>query len=97
MCPDTEQLRLKQSLRKKCDIFPACNGEPLVYHCVRNRERLAEVCAPRHVITGISYRSIFQGVMSILKFVVQYKTGVRFRFILMLSFLKSTLSKYIQI
>lgn len=52
MCPDTEQLRLKQSLKKKCDIFPACNGEPLVYHCVRNKERLAEVCAPRHVITG---------------------------------------------
>lgn len=51
-CPDTEQLKLKQSQKKKCDILPACNGKPLVYHCVRYRERLAEVCAPRHVITG---------------------------------------------
>lgn len=52
MCPDTEQFKLKQSQKKQCDSFPACNGELLVYHCVRYRERLAEVCAPRRVITG---------------------------------------------
>lgn len=52
MCPDSEPLKLKHSQKKQCDSFPACNGETLVYHCVRYRERLAEVCAPRHVITG---------------------------------------------
>lgn len=52
MCPDSEPLKLKHSKKKQCDSFPACNGETLVYHCVRYRERLVEVCAPRHVITG---------------------------------------------
>lgn len=52
MCPDTDPRKLKQSKEKQCDRFPACNGEPLVYHCARYKESLVEVCAPRHVITG---------------------------------------------
>lgn len=52
MCPNTEPLKLKQSKKKQCDSFPACNGEPLVYHCARYKEHLVEVCAPRHFITG---------------------------------------------
>lgn len=52
MCPDTDPRKLKQSKKKQCDRFPACNGEPLVYHCARYKESLVEVCAPRHVITG---------------------------------------------
>lgn len=52
MCPDTDPRKLKQSEKKQCDRFPACNGEPLVYHCARYKESLVEVCAPRHVITG---------------------------------------------
>lgn len=68
MCPDSEPLKLKHSKKKQCHSFPACNGGTLVYHCVRYRERLVEVCAPRHVITGNSYMIlVFQGVLSILK------------------------------
>lgn len=52
MCPDSEPLKLKHSKKKQCHSFPACNGGTLVYHCVRYKERLVEVCAPRHVITG---------------------------------------------
>lgn len=52
MCPDTDPRKLKQSMKKQCDRFPACNGEPLVYHCARYKESLVEVCAPRHFITG---------------------------------------------
>lgn len=52
LCPDTESIKLEQSKKKQCETYPTCNGEPLVYHCVRFKDRLAEVCAPRHIITG---------------------------------------------
>lgn len=30
----------------KCDSYPKCHGEELVYHCVRFKTNLVEVCAP---------------------------------------------------
>lgn len=51
-CPITELQIDKLSQKKKCHSYPPCNGEPLVYHCVRFKDKLAEVCAPRHIITG---------------------------------------------
>lgn len=51
-CPDTEILFQERSRRKNCESYPQCIGEPLVYHCVRFREELVEVCAPRGLITG---------------------------------------------
>nr|XP_034316588.1 uncharacterized protein LOC117686037 isoform X3 [Crassostrea gigas] len=50
-CPDTEILFQERSRRKNCESYPQCIGEPLVYHCVRFREELVEVCAPRGLIT----------------------------------------------
>lgn len=49
------QERMQQ---KKCDNLPKCNGEDLVYHCVRYNHDLVEVCAPRRLITG-SYCAVF--------------------------------------
>lgn len=49
------QERMQQ---KKCDNLPKCNGEVLVYHCVRYKDDLVEVCAPRRLITG-SYCAVF--------------------------------------
>lgn len=49
------QERMQQ---KKCDNLPKCNGEVLVYHCVRYNHDLVEVCAPRRLITG-SYCAVF--------------------------------------
>lgn len=51
-CPDTDILFQERSRRKNCENYPQCTGEPLVYHCVRFREELVEVCAPRGLITG---------------------------------------------
>lgn len=52
ICPDTEPLKQRQSKKKQCARFQACNGEPLVYHCARYKERIVEVCTPIHFITG---------------------------------------------
>lgn len=54
-CPDTEILFQERSRRNNCESYPRCTGEPLVYHCVRFREELVEVCAPRGLITGKCY------------------------------------------
>lgn len=51
-CPENDSLFQERSRRKNCKTLPQCTGEPLVYHCVRFREELVEVCAPRGLITG---------------------------------------------
>lgn len=51
-CPKNDSLFQERSRRKNCKTLPQCIGEPLVYHCVRFREELVEVCAPRGLITG---------------------------------------------
>lgn len=43
----------ERTREKKCDSFPRCNEEPLVYHCVRSKDGIVEVCAPRRVIKGM--------------------------------------------
>lgn len=42
----------KRSREKMCKNFKPCLGEPLVYHCVRYKDKFVEVCAPRTFITG---------------------------------------------
>lgn len=51
-CPKNDSLFQERSRRKNCKTLPQCTGEPLVYHCVRFREELVEVCAPRGLITS---------------------------------------------
>nr|XP_034331408.1 uncharacterized protein LOC117690809 isoform X2 [Crassostrea gigas] len=48
----------ERTREKKCDSFPRCNEEPLVYHCVRSKDGIVEVCAPRRVIKG-NYCAVF--------------------------------------
>lgn len=45
-----------------CSNQPSCNGEPLVYHCVRYKLGFAEVCAPRYNITGYCCTMFDEGV-----------------------------------
>lgn len=45
-----------------CSNQPSCNGEPLVYHCVLYNSGFAEVCAPRHIITGYCCTMFDEGV-----------------------------------
>lgn len=42
----------KRSREKMCNNFRSCQGEDLVYHCVRYKDKFVEVCAPRVLITG---------------------------------------------
>lgn len=51
-CPINEADIQGRLLDKKCSTYPHCQGEPLVYHCVRYEDKLVEVCAPRGLITG---------------------------------------------
>lgn len=51
-CPTNSILLHERSLKKICESLKPCLGEPLVYHCVRFKDVLAEVCAPRTMITG---------------------------------------------
>lgn len=41
-----------RSREKMCNNFRSCQGEDLVYHCVRYKDKFVEVCAPRVLITG---------------------------------------------
>lgn len=61
-CPDSDFLFQERSIRKNCESYPQCTGEPLVYHCVRFREELVEVCAPRGLITGFCCALFDEGV-----------------------------------
>lgn len=53
-CPENDIMYQKRSKRKMCESYPKCLGEPLVYHCVRSKESLVEVCAPNGPIVGMS-------------------------------------------
>lgn len=61
-CPKNDSLFQERSRRKNCKTLPQCTGEPLVYHCVRFREELVEVCAPRGLITGFCCALFDEGV-----------------------------------
>lgn len=58
-CPGNDDILLERLSRKKCDSFPQCQKEPLVYHCIRFGGRLVEVCAPRSSIAG-HYCAVFE-------------------------------------
>lgn len=61
-CPDSDFLFQERSRTKNCKSYPQCTGEPLVYHCVRFRKELVEVCAPRGLITGFCCPLFDEGV-----------------------------------
>lgn len=48
-CPENNDILLERSSRKKCESFPQCQKEPLVYHCVRFEEELVEVTTARYL------------------------------------------------
>ncbi|XP_078316088.1 uncharacterized protein LOC144620147 isoform X2 [Crassostrea virginica] len=51
-CPKNTKALQERAARKNCQIYPSCQNEPLVFHCVRYTDSLVEVCAPRGLITG---------------------------------------------
>lgn len=51
-CPHDDKSTQERLRKKGCDKYPTCLGEPLVYHCVRFKKSLVEVCACRGNITG---------------------------------------------
>lgn len=51
-CPGNDAHLRQRSIIKMCDSYPPCNGERLVYHCVRFQEYLVEVCSPMGYIRG---------------------------------------------
>lgn len=51
--PENYIISQEQMQKNICDNLPKCNGEQLIYHCVRYKAYLVEVCAPRRLITGI--------------------------------------------
>lgn len=51
-CPENYLNFQDRNKTMYCDSYPQCNGHELFYHCVKFEDGLAEVCAPRSVITG---------------------------------------------
>lgn len=51
-CPENDTMVQESSKKKMCEKYPKCLGEPLVYHCVRTKDNLVEVCAPSDPIVG---------------------------------------------
>lgn len=51
-CPNNYTMFQESSKKKMCEKYPKCLGEPLVYHCVRTKDNLVEVCAPSDPIVG---------------------------------------------
>lgn len=45
-CPQSEADIQKRARMMNCYRYPECHGEKLVYHCVRSKTDLVEVCAP---------------------------------------------------
>lgn len=52
-CPENDTMVQESSKKKMCEKYPKCLGEPLVYHCVRTKDNLVEVCAPSDPIVGV--------------------------------------------
>ncbi|XP_062570662.1 uncharacterized protein LOC134232691 [Saccostrea cucullata] len=67
-CPITEESMKERSARKRCEeIRDVCAAEKLVYHCVRYKNKLIEVCAPRNYITGQCCVQFNEGVARIVE------------------------------
>lgn len=52
-CPKSNVALQDRSQNLKCDVYPECQGEPLVYHCVKFDGYLVEVCSPKSPIVGM--------------------------------------------
>lgn len=57
----------ERSHEKNCDNFPNCNGEKLVYHCVKFDEQFVEVCAPICIIRGTCMSFFLNAVLTLEK------------------------------
>ena len=53
-CRNNNETHQEISRKKMCHNLPKCNGETLVYHCVKHRKSWIQVCAPEGYITGNS-------------------------------------------
>lgn len=74
-CPQSEANIQKRARMMNCYRYPECLGEKLVYHCVRSKTDLVEVCAPNlRIVCG--HKS---GTYIIMEFFVTIKTYRRFR------------------
>lgn len=53
LCPENDAELRERSVIMKCGSNPECHGEELVYHCVKSKKVLVEVCSPKfRVICG---------------------------------------------
>lgn len=64
-CPENYLNFQDRNKTMYCDSYPQCNGHELFYHCVKFEDGLAEVCAPRSVITGTNYVQVYLYVCSL--------------------------------
>lgn len=73
-CPQSESDIQERARLMKCDSYPECHGEELVYHCVRFKTYLVEVCAPNfRIVCG--YES---GTYIMMQFVCNHKKLMTF-------------------
>lgn len=53
VCPENDAELRERSNMMKCVGYPECHGEKLVYHCVKSKTVLVEVCVPKlRIICG---------------------------------------------
>lgn len=53
VCPENDAELRERSNMMKCGSYPECHGEKLLYHCVKSKKVLVEVCSPKfRVICG---------------------------------------------
>lgn len=53
VCPKNDAELRERSDIMNCGSYPACHGEKLVYHCVKSKNVLVEVCSPKlRIVSG---------------------------------------------
>lgn len=65
-CPENTIAFEKRSNEKMCETKPKCHGETLMYHCVKSKESLVEVCAPSSTIIGSCCTIFDRGVWRVI-------------------------------
>lgn len=68
-CPQGEAEIQEKARMMKCESYPECNGKKLVYHCIRFKTDIVEVCAPNLRIV-CEYKS---GTYIMMEFVCDHK------------------------
>uniref|UniRef100_A0A8W8MLG6 Uncharacterized protein n=1 Tax=Magallana gigas TaxID=29159 RepID=A0A8W8MLG6_MAGGI len=66
-CPNNTISFEKRSNEKQCKTKPNCLGEPLVYHCVKSKDNLVEVCAPSSPIIRSCCAVFERGVLRVVE------------------------------